>query len=72
VRLSQISDTEAAILRAIIALSLQAPLAAVKALAVDLPRPLTDYTQALGQIREQQFGIPGRSRHREQRLERRR
>jgi hypothetical protein len=72
VRLSQISDTEAAILRAIIAISLQAPLAAVKALARDLPRPLTDYTQALGQIREQEFGIPGRGRYRAPKLERRR
>jgi hypothetical protein len=72
VRLCQISEAEQDILRAIIAASLEAPLAAVKALARDLPRPLTDYTQALGQIREQEFGIPGRPRHRQQQLERRR
>jgi hypothetical protein len=60
VRLSQCSDEVKDILRQIIALTQK------------LPEPLTNYTQALGQIREQEFGIPGRRRHRQEKAERRR
>ena len=59
-RLDQCSDEEKAILREIIAL------------AQKLPGPLTKYTQALGGIREQEFGVPGRNRHRPEKVERRR
>jgi hypothetical protein len=59
-RLDQCSESEADILRKIIAL------------AQKLTGPLTNYTQALGQIREQEFQIPGRSRHRPEKVERRR
>jgi hypothetical protein len=72
VRLDQISETEQDILRGIIAASLDAPFSAVKAMARDLPHPLVSYTQAIGQLREQEYGIPGRSRHRQERVERRR
>lgn len=58
-RLDQCTAEEKDILRQIIALFQQ------------LPGPLTNYTQALGAIREQEFGIPGRSRHRQEKAERR-
>lgn len=59
-RLDEISKNDADILRKIIALAQQ------------LSLPLTSFTQALGQIREQEFGIPGRSRHRQAKAELRR
>jgi len=58
-RLDQCNEEEKDILRQIIALAKQ------------LQGPLTNYTQALGQIRETEF-IPGRSRHRQETVERRR
>jgi hypothetical protein len=60
VRADQCSDEEKDILRQIIALGQR------------LPGPLTQYTQALGEIREKEFGIPGRKRHRQEIVERRR
>ncbi len=58
-RLNQCSDEETDILREIIPLIHK------------LSQPLTNYTQAIGALREQ-MGIPGRSRHRQERVERRR
>jgi len=58
-RLSECSAEETDILRQILAL------------AQRLRGPLTNYSQTLGQIRETQFGIPGRSRHRQEKAERR-
>jgi hypothetical protein len=60
VRLDQCSTEEQDILREIIAL------------AQRLPGRLTNYTQALGQIREKELGIPGRRRHRQEKAECRR
>lgn len=37
-------------------------IAAILALAAELPRPLTEYTQALGEMRRNAFRVPGRSR----------
>ena len=59
-RLDQCNEEEKNILRQIIALAKQ------------LQGPLTNYTQALGQIRETEFNIPGRSRHRQETVKRRR
>jgi len=59
-RRNQISDADADILREIIAL------------AQKLTAPLHTFTAAIGAIREQELGIPGRSRHRQETIERRR
>jgi hypothetical protein len=59
-RLNQISTEEADILREILPLIHK------------LPRPLTDYTAAIGEIRDKELGIRGRSRHRQSTFERRR
>jgi Protein of unknown function (DUF3631) len=59
-RLNQISPEEADILREIIPLIHK------------LPQPLTDYTAAIGEIRERELGIPGRRRHRQEAVECRR
>jgi hypothetical protein len=58
-RLNQISSEEQDTLRELIPLLHK------------LPRPLTDYTQAIGALREE-MGIRGRSRYRQEAIERRR
>jgi hypothetical protein len=60
VRRNQISDGDADILRQIIELAQQ------------LSAPLETFTAAIGAIREGEFNIPGRSRHRQEKAERRR
>jgi hypothetical protein len=58
-RLCECSDEERDLLRQIIPLLHK------------LPQPLTAYTQAIGALREH-MGIPGRKRHRQEAVERRR
>lgn len=69
-RLNQCTDEEQDVLRQIIALAQQGE--NFDALAQQLPLPLTNYTQALGHIRAQEFGINGRRRHRQEKVECRR
>jgi hypothetical protein len=59
-RLNQISDADADIIRQIVKLAQQ------------LSAPLETFTAAIGAIREQELGIPGRCRHRQETVERRR